>query len=143
MHARDRSRVDGLHLGVERFIGVILMTESRESWLRRQRVQTEQLKRRASQLAIEIPNHPTWWGEDKDGYNAMLQKSPEARREDFLYLTEIGKIGVRKLIKDEQQKEDEWERARVEWKIKIVVSIITALTGLVGALIGVFAMLRN
>lgn len=59
------------------------------------------------------------------------------------YLTEQGKAGVRKLIKEEIRKEDEWRRARISWKVGIVVSIISAITGLVGALIGIFAILKK
>ncbi|HEX8634303.1 MAG TPA: hypothetical protein VF703_09160 [Pyrinomonadaceae bacterium] len=118
------------------------MTESRESWLRRQRIQTDQLKRRALLLGIEIPSNPTWWWEDFDNFGGSIEQY-ELERDDYTYLTDAGKVGVRKLIRDEQRKELEWKRKNIEWWIKIIVTLITALTGLVGSLIGVFAILRK
>jgi type IV secretory pathway component VirB8 len=59
------------------------------------------------------------------------------------YLTEQGKAGIRKLIKEEGRAEDKWRRERLEWKIKLIVSIATAVTGLAGAIIGIIAILKK
>ena len=115
---------------------------NRSEWLKKQRDETDKLEGEALKLGIEIPSHESWWWDDFDNFDGSPQDW-ELLGKDYTYLTDLGKAGVRKLIRDEQRKEDEWRRARVEWRVKIIVSIISALTGLVGALIGVLAILRR
>lgn len=107
-----------------------------------ERRETDTLKHEALKLGIEIPNHSAWWWDDVENFGGSLQNW-EIVKDEFTYLTDVGKIGVRKLIRDEKRKEIEWKRKNIEWWIKIIVTVITALTGLVGALIGVFAILRK
>jgi hypothetical protein len=52
------------------------------------------------------------------------------------YLTDIGKAGVSKLIREEKRK-------NIEWRVKIIITILTALTGLIGSTIGVLSVLKK
>jgi hypothetical protein len=91
-------------------------------------VDTDRLMRKVRQLGIELPSKKeSWWWDDMD------YVGPE---DASYYLTDIGKAGVSKLIREERRK-------NIEWWIKIVVTIITALTGLVGSLIGVLSVLNK
>jgi hypothetical protein len=87
-------------------------------------LKTQTLLRKADRLSIDITpeKNPQWW-----------YKLSEA---GYPILTKSGQIRVKKLIDDE--KFVRWER----W-IKLAAPIITALTGLVGAFIGLMALLLN
>ncbi|MDT4896503.1 MAG: hypothetical protein QOH25_1580 [Acidobacteriota bacterium] len=98
--------------------------------------ETTALKREATRLGIDIPRRADWWWEDEDGYEGMTLEAIELTREQNLYLTELGKAGVKKLIRDEK-------RRNVEWWLRVVGSIIALITGLLGALIGVLAFLTK
>lgn len=115
---------------------------SLDKQLMKERAETDGLKRRALELGIEIPQNSDWWFDDFEGFGGDLQ-TWEIVKDEYTYLTEIGKAGVRKLIRNELRKEDEWRRARIEWKIRLIVTIITAITGLLGALIGIIAILKK
>jgi hypothetical protein len=108
----------------------------------KEREETDALKRQSLELGIEIPKKSDWWWEDFDSFGGNLE-TWEIVRDEYTYLTAEGKAGVRKLIRDELKKEDEWKRARTEWKVKMIVSIITAITGLAGAVIGIIAILSK
>lgn len=110
--------------------------------LAKERRETDSLRRRAMELGIEIPPNPDWWWDDFESFGGPPDMW-EVVKDDFIYLTETGKFGVRKLIKQELRKEDEWRRTRIEWRIKLIVSIITAVTGLAGAAIGIIAILKK
>jgi hypothetical protein len=91
-------------------------------------LESDGLLNKAEELGIEFPpGKKSWWFDDLDF------KDPDSYRS---YLTDAGKAGVAKLIRDERKK-------NAEWWVKTVVSVITALTGLVGTLIGIFAVLDN
>ncbi|CAN5363106.1 hypothetical protein BH20ACI1_BH20ACI1_01540 [soil metagenome] len=91
-------------------------------------IDTDRLLKKAQQLGIEIsPDKKNWWWDDFD----------DAGADNFRhYLTDIGKAGISKLIKEEK-------RENIEWWVKMFVAIITALTGLIGSIIGVVAVLRK
>jgi len=91
-------------------------------------IDTDRILLKVRQLGIELPTgKESWWWDDMD------YVGPDDYRS---YLTDIGKSAVSKLIKEERRK-------NLEWWVKIVVTLITALTGLVGALIGVFSLLKK
>jgi hypothetical protein len=112
-------------------------------WLAREEHETAELKKQALEYGIEIPRKAGWWWDDSE---EMINSGVSLQELEYAisyYLTEEGKAGVRKLIREERKKEDEWRRARIEWKVKLVVSIITAITGLAGAAIGIIAILKK
>lgn len=89
-------------------------------------VETDELLDKAQSYGIELPRDKKHWWRDDIDYAG----------EDFRsYLTDAGKAGVKKLIRDE------W-RLAVDWWVKIIVSVLAALTGLVGAIIGMLALLK-
>ncbi|MEN3325624.1 MAG: hypothetical protein V7638_431 [Acidobacteriota bacterium] len=91
-------------------------------------IDTDRLLLKVRQLGIELPSgKENWWWDDLD------YVGPDDSRS---YLTDIGKSAVSKLIREERRK-------NVEWWVKIIVTLTTALTGLVGALIGVFSLLKK
>lgn len=110
--------------------------------LMKERQETDALKRRALQLGIEVPRKSDWWWEDVDNFAGGPQEW-ELLGDEYTYLTPAGKAGYRKLIREELKKEDEWRRARISWKVGLVVSIISAITGLAGAAIGIIAILSK
>jgi hypothetical protein len=125
---------------VERFTEVASM--SRAEQLAKERKETDALRRQALELGIEAPHKADWWWEDVEDFGGSMEVW-ELIRDEYTYLTPEGKAGYRKLIRDELRKEDEWKRARLEWKVKMCVSIITAITGLAGAIIGIIAILSK
>jgi hypothetical protein len=89
-------------------------------------IDTDRLMNTVHKLGIELPaKKADWWWDDMDDVG------PEDYRS---YLTERGKMGVSKLIRDERKK-------NIEWWAKIIGTVITLLTGLVGSIIGVLAIL--
>ena len=96
--------------------------------------ETAELEREALRLGIDIPRHASWWWDDSEQFRGV----PSDQMEDLVsyYLTKQGRAGVRRLIREEKRK-------NIEWWLKVVGSVITLITGLVGTLIGLFAVLRN
>jgi hypothetical protein len=91
-------------------------------------IDTDRLLRKVRQLGIDLPaKKDSWWWDDMDYVDFDDSRS---------YLTDIGKAAVSKLIREERRK-------NIEWWVKIVVTIIVALTGLVGSLIGVLSVLKK
>jgi hypothetical protein len=122
---KEESTLDGL-TDQEKLAKLHIKLSSHQ--LRLAVIDTDRLLRKVRQLGIELPSKKdSWWWDDMD------YAGPEDYRS---YLTDIGKAGVSKLIREEKKK-------NIEWWIKIVVTIITALTGLVGSLIGVLSVLNK
>ena len=119
-------------------MGVKGVTEltNRSEWLRTEGRVTAELKREATQLGIDIPKTPDWWWENEEDYGNMSVQDIELLREDNIYLTELGKASVSKLIRDEKRK-------NIEWWLRVVGALIVLITGLLGALIGVLAFLKK
>jgi hypothetical protein len=89
------------------------------------RLESAQLLRKAHKLGIEVPDTNSWW---------EYEFFDEDRRSRRIHLSEFGKIKVAKLIREERVK-------NAEQLIKLVAPIIAALTGLVGAIIGLLAFI--
>jgi hypothetical protein len=85
-------------------------------------IRTLKLLRKANKLGIEVPDKQTDWF--TDAYNVQADAT-------YKVLTELGEARVRNLIR-KQRRED------MEWWIKV----IGALTGLIGVLIGLVAILK-
>lgn len=90
---------------------------------------TNVLSRKAKSLGIEIPRNDTWWWNDNEDGSLP----PEAVS---YYLTDFGKTSVRKLIKEERRK-------NVEWWVKIITPLLSALISLIGLFVALTTVLRN
>ena len=83
-------------------------------------LETDRLVRKARCLGIEIPNTSSWWWNDSDYVD-----SPD----DVSFgLTEIGKAGVSRLIREEKRKS-------IEWWVRVIVPVLTALLSLLGLVV--------
>jgi lipopolysaccharide export LptBFGC system permease protein LptF len=91
-------------------------------------IETERLTKKARQLGIEIPSNRTWWWDDLD-----YVSSPD---EATFYLTDIGKAGVSKLIREERRK-------NIEWWVKTITPILGALISLLGLVIALISVSKK
>lgn len=91
-------------------------------------IDTNRLVNKVNQLGIEIPSDKeNWWWDDLNYVGVDHFRS---------YLTDVGKAGISKLIREERRK-------NIQWWVNIIITIFTALTGLIGSIIGVISVLRN
>lgn len=109
---------------------------TREKFLKRAARETAELKRQALEYGIEIPHKAEWWWDDSEDLIESGVGLQELEYTISHYLTEEGKAGVRRLIREEQAMIKD---RRIRW----VCQIIAAITGLAGAIIGILAMLRK
>jgi hypothetical protein len=108
----------------------------------KEREETDTLEQEALTLGIDIPKNPDWWWDDGDEY------SGPAEMFDYVvqrYLTQQGKAGYRRLIREERhkllaqaQQAIEWERQRKQWTLTKWGLIIGWLLGIAGILISLF-----
>ncbi len=123
------TRLEIAKLDREKDAGMIVVLKQRLGDLQRAQegAVTDELLEKALSYGIEAPRDKKhWWWDDIDHAG-----------EDFRnYLTDTGKAGMKKLI------QKEWRKS-VQWWITIVVSILTALTGLAGAFIGIIALWKK
>lgn len=102
---------------------------------------TADLERQVLELGIDVPTHTGWWWDDSEDLSGVRLDQMEYAV--TYYLTDQGKAGYRKLIRDERARLKE-ERAKIiDRRIRWVCQIIAAITGLAGAAIGILAMLRK
>jgi hypothetical protein len=91
--------------------------------IRLEQVESALLLLKANQLGLEYPTHsqkPDWWTED----------------ESEPYLSEQGRIGINKLIRQET-------RQKIDWWIKTVTPLLGALISLIGLIIALVTVLKN
>jgi hypothetical protein len=102
------------------------------------RRETAELTGKATELGIEIPEgHSDWWWFDEECWGGKSQEEIELGAcDDSWYLTQKGKAGLRKLIRDERRK-------NLSWWLEAVAKLITLLVGLIGSLIGVLAFVKK
>ena len=69
---------------------------------------------------------------------------------EFEYLTEFGKAGTKRLIREEQNKLKEearkdvlWQRQNTQWKLTIAGVIIGWILGISGIVIALISLFRN
>lgn len=112
--------------------------------LAKERKETDEILREALRLGIEIQGKSDWWWEDMDNFGGSIDDW-EYVKDDFTYLTEIGKAGARRQIreelnklKEEMRKDIAWQRQETQWKLTIVGLIIGWLLGTLGILIALF-----
>jgi len=114
-----------------------------------ERKETDALKRKALQHRIEIQRNASWWWAGAENFGGSVE-TWELVRDEFEYLTETGKAGTRKLIREErrrlqeQERRDvEWLRQGTQWKLTIAGVIVGWILGALGILIGLFALLKK
>jgi len=103
--------------------------DEREERLETRRRETQHLTQRALKLGFKIPREPGWWFEDEDFYGGKTLEEIELLGSEYL-LTDDGIAGANGLIK---------VKMREIWESRI--RIMAALTGILGALIGVLAII--
>lgn len=86
----------------------------------------------AQQLGIELDNKSSWWFDDVD------PDDPGGPPPDYAitrWLSPLGKAIATRSIREERQKD-------IEWRVKLIVMVLTALTGIGGIIIGILAFLK-
>jgi hypothetical protein len=97
------------------------------------KLESERLLRKANSLGIEFPKASDWWWEDDDAGKF----SPDGETwEGKYYLTDIGKAGVSKLIREERRK-------NVEWWVKIITPILSAIIALLGLIVALVSVSKK
>lgn len=90
-------------------------------------IETKRLTSKAQRLGIDLPAKPQWWWDDSEALG------PEDAN---YYLTDIGKAGVTKLIRDERRK-------NIEWQVKTITPIIGALISLLGLIVALVTISKK
>lgn len=92
-------------------------------------LETERLVRKARRLGIQIPQNDSWWWADTDNAD-----SPDNVN---FYLTDIGKAGVTRLIRDNR-------RASIEWWFKtIIIPLLTILISALGLIVALVSVSKK
>ena len=105
-----------------------------DAMYKREAKETDEILRQALELGVEIPKgKPEWWFDDTENYSGPAELAELTIRN---YLTEDGKIGVRALIREKRAQ-------NTDRKIKWACQIIAAITGLLGSLIGILAIILS
>ena len=87
------------------------------------KLETDRLLRKAHKRGIKISSEAYWWYEDTDY---------EGR--DVSYLTDIGKAGISRLIREDRKASIQW------WVTTIVVPLITALISVLSLLVALVSV---
>lgn len=108
----------------------------------KEREETDALQREALSLGIDIPKNRDWWWDDSDEYSGPAEMMEYGVQ---YYLSEQGKAGVKRLIREERhklkeraQQEFEWERQRKQWTLTKWGLVIGWILGIAGILISIF-----
>lgn len=83
--------------------------------LAKERKETDALKAEALRLGVVIPNDPDWWWVDDEVARSVSSEQWELIKSDYEYLTDIGKSGTKRLIRDELRKLKDEARQDVAW----------------------------
>jgi hypothetical protein len=86
-------------------------------------LETDWLVRKARRRGIEFPKDSRWWYETTDYLDNEVH-----------YLTETGKAGMSRLIRDDKRASFEW------WVSKVVVPLITALISVLSLIIALVSV---
>jgi len=110
------------------------MYEEERAELRRKAKQsTNQLCGELTHRGINPPTGPLMWWDDSEDHGGTIEEIEAATN---FYLTDKGEAAARRLIREDKRK-------NAEWWIKMIGSIAALVTGLLGALIGLVAVLRK
>lgn len=88
-------------------------------------LETDQLLRKAHGRGIKFPSESSWWYEDTDYEGREVH-----------YLTDIGKAGVWRLIRDDK-------RATIEWWAKILVPVLTTLISILSLIVALVSVSKK
>ena len=105
-----------------------LQHQLRSHRLRLETLETDKLINKVRRLGIELPSNSSWWWDDLD------DKGPDDFRS---YLTDMGKAGVSKLIRDERKKSIEW------WIKTIIIPLLTAIVSVLSLLVALVSVSRK
>ena len=115
----------------------------------KERRETDAIRAEALRLGLDISHTAGWWWEDVDNFSGSLQEW-EFLKSDYMYLTELGKAGAKRLIKEEfrrleieSRKDIEWKRQNTQWKLTIAGIIIGWILGISGIVVAVVSLLRK
>lgn len=118
--------------------------------LRTERQETDALKAEALRLGILIPRDPGWWYIDEDIARQVDSEMWELIKDAHEYLSDVGKSGTRRLIrneirklKDEARQDVAWKRQNIQWKLTIAGVIIGWILGLSGIVIAVISLFKK
>ncbi|HXT61982.1 MAG TPA: hypothetical protein VN696_03000 [Pyrinomonadaceae bacterium] len=114
-------------------------------YMEKQHEETRALRAEALSLGIVIPRDPGWWWYDDDVIRSVSSEMWDLIKTDNEYLTDIGKAGTRRLIREERNKLKEetrkdiaWARQQTQWTLTKWGVIIGWVLGLAGILIAIF-----
>ena len=91
-------------------------------------LETERLLRKARRLGIEFPEASNWWFDDSE-----VEADPD---KVHFYLTPIGQSGVSRLIREERRK-------TIEWWVKIITPILSAVIALLGLVVALVSVSKK
>jgi hypothetical protein len=107
--------------------------DERDDLKRKAKEITDRLTSELLRRGIEPPRgHGMWW-DDSEDHGGTIEEIEAATR---VYLNHKGEAAARRLIREDK-------RRNIEWWVKVVGSIAALITGLLGALIGVIALLKR
>jgi len=90
-------------------------------------IETERLMKKVRRLGIELPSKNNWWWDNLD----------QAGADDYhSYLTDVGKAGVSKLIREERRKS-------IEWWVKIIAPLLPPVISIIGLLVALLTVIRR
>ncbi len=101
--------------------------EHKRMWI--DSIDTHKLQKKLTKRGIELPrDKPSWWYTDMH-WDLDPAEAPE-------YLSPVGKAGATKLIREDR-------RETIKFWMKVLTLILTVLTGLAGAIIGIITTLKD
>lgn len=89
-------------------------------------LETSRLVRKARRRGIKFPSESSWWYEDNDYEGREVH-----------YLTDIGKAGVSRLIREDRRASFEW------WVSKVIVPLLTALISVLGLIVALVSVSKK
>jgi hypothetical protein len=95
-------------------------------------LESDLIVEQAQQLGIELEKS-SWWLDDVDPDDPG---GPPPEYAITRWLSPLGNAVATRRIREERRKD-------IEWKVKLIVTILTALTGIGGILIGILAFLKT
>lgn len=90
-------------------------------------IETGRLMRKVLRLGIELPSKSKWWWDNLD------EEGPDNFNS---FLTDVGKAGVSKLIREERRK-------NIEWWVKTLTPLFGALISLLSLLIALISVSKK